>query len=180
MILSIKTSFQNDRIRAGVLWSIPCVVILCVHKKWQQFPPDPWGYSVLGAIIHSAVKESLSAMHTRLVHGVPDQSQNVTELFFHLKHCFLGFIKGHWCQWKQTPQRGRVHFSEVGCTNGGLKKTGMSQWPWHRPHGCSTIGTSQEIVEILQNNTWQSSQHYWTSATLSKPGNTEPTNLKIL
>ena len=41
-----------------------------------------WGYSVLGAIIHSAVKESLSAMHTWSVHGVPDQSQNVTAFFF--------------------------------------------------------------------------------------------------
>lgn len=38
-----------------------------------------WGYSVLGAIIHLAVRGSLSAMHTRVVHGVWAQSQNVRE-----------------------------------------------------------------------------------------------------
>lgn len=137
-----------------------------------------WGYSVLGAIIHLAVKGSLSAMHTRVVHGVWDQSQNVREwLCFQLKRCCWSFIKSH--QWQQTMQQGRVLLSEVGRTNSVSTKTGMSQWPWHRP--CGHYGLFHNISEIPCEvpAVWQPSQNECISTTLTKPGNTELRNLKL-
>lgn len=77
-----------------------------------------WGYNLLGAIIHLAVKGSLSAMHTPAVHAVWEQSQNARQrLSSRLKSCCGSFINSHRQLW-QTAERGTELLSEVGGTDG--------------------------------------------------------------
>lgn len=153
----MKTAFKNDTLRGGFLPSMICRYSAnsMYTESWSNFFLIlHWGYSVLGAVIHLAVKESLSAMHTGVVHGVGAQSHNVRECpSIWLKHFCLSSINSSKHQWRKPVQQSRALPCEVLGLTGDSVTMALALWleGW-KVLFCNISAIYWKVVELTSVN----------------------------